>query len=205
MNIFELLTDDELSMYTYVKNYKAGDVIFNEDALCEKIGYLEKGEINIVEITYTEKEETITYLNDGSFFGDILLFSKNPTYLGHAICLKKSIVRYITKDHILILFEKNKAFLNAFLSLISTKALMLKQEIKLFKHKNITDRVIYYLNNEQKKYPNQIVPIKNITTMAKILSIPRVSLTRELSKLERLGIITKNKDNHLIYIKLKNQ
>ncbi len=203
MNLFSLLNENELNKYTYLKNYKAGDIVFNEDGMCNYMGYLEKGSIRIIEITYTEKEETITYLSEDSYFGDILIFSNNPIYLGHAICEKKTTIRYISKNNLLLLFQEKPQFLTKFLELISTKALLLKQEIKLFKHKNITDRLIYFLNNQKKIKKSSKIPIKNVTTLAKVLSLPRPSLAREISKLEKEGIIVKIKENNMLYLLLK--
>ena len=143
MNIYTYLSKEELDTYTYIKVYKAKDVVFNEESDCHVIGMIESGQINVIELTYTEKEETITILKDKAYFGDILAFSNDNRYLGHGICFKRTIVRYITKDNILKLFKTNFKFLEAYLMLISTKALNLKQENKLFKHKNIEDRLIF--------------------------------------------------------------
>lgn len=203
MNIFNLLNKDEITKYTYIKNYSAGDIVFNEGEICNTLGMIEVGEVNVVEITYTEKEETITFLNTGSYFGDILLFSKNNIYLGHAICLKKTTIRYISKENLILLFKEHPNFLESYLMLISTKALNLKQETKLFKHKNITDRVIYYLNMLSKKEGSKKICIENVSSLAKILSLPRPSLSRELSNLEERNIITKFKDGKKTYIILK--
>ncbi len=202
MNIFDLLTPEQLAKYTYTKTYKTNEVLFNENQLCERIGYLLKGEVDIVEITYTEKEESITYLKEGDYFGDLLLFSQEPFYLGHAISLKKTTIRYISKDHLLILFKENPLFLKEFLTIISTKALSLKQEIKLFKHKNITDRLIYYLSSKEKKQKTNQIRIKNVTALAKTLSIPRPSLAREITKLEKKHIISKIKKDGYLYLTL---
>ena len=95
-----ILTSQELKTYTYLKQYKAGDIVFNEDAYCDKIGIVEKGEINIVTITHSEKEEIINIVHENEIFGDALVFSNNPIYLGHAICKKETIVRYISKDNL---------------------------------------------------------------------------------------------------------
>ena len=120
MNIYNYLNQEELDAYTYIKVYKAKDVVFNEESTCNVIGMIESGQINVIELTYTEKEETITILKDEAYFGDILAFSNDNRYLGHGICFKRTIVRYITKDNILKLFKTNFKFLEAYLMLIST-------------------------------------------------------------------------------------
>lgn len=202
MKIFELLTDDELNTYTYLKTYKAGDIIFNEEALCNQVGYIISGEVKIITLTHTEKEEVVTLLKKNQYFGDILTFAKENAYLGHGICLKETIVRYITKDNLLTLFTLHTEFLEAFLNLISTKALYLKQENKLFKHKNIRDRITHYLLSNNKSSKTYISSIANF---ARILSIPRPSVSREITSMIEDGIITKGKDLKGTYIILNNK
>ena len=193
MNIYTYLSKEELDTYTYIKVYKAKDVVFNEESDC-----------HVIELTYTEKEETITILKDKAYFGDILAFSNDNRYLGHGICFKRTIVRYITKDNILKLFKTNFKFLEAYLMLISTKALNLKQENKLFKHKNIEDRLIYYFKIESNRFNSSKICIDSVSNLARILSLPRPSVSRSLSKMEKKNIIAKKNENNKTYILLTN-
>ena len=73
MNIFDNLTNDELNTYTYLKSYKAKDVVFNEEQICDVVGMVIYGQIDVIELTYTEKEETITILQNEAYFGDIFV------------------------------------------------------------------------------------------------------------------------------------
>ena len=203
MNIYTYLSKEELDTYTYIKVYKAKDVVFNEESDCHVIGMIESGQINVIELTYTEKEETITILKDKAYFGDILAFSNDNRYLGHGICFKRTIVRYVTKDNILKLFKTNFKFLEAYLMLISTKALNLKQENKLFKHKNIEDRLIYYFKIESNRFNSSKICIDSVSNLARILSLPRPSVSRSLSKMEKKNIIAKKNENNKTYILLK--
>ena len=105
MNLFELINKNNLNIYTYTKNYKAGDIIFNAGDICDKIGYIVSGEASIITITHTEKEETISYLNAESIFGDLLIFASDNLYLGHCICKKDTTIRFISKSSLLELFK----------------------------------------------------------------------------------------------------
>lgn len=201
MNWIKLLTQEELKKYSTVKYYKNGEVIFNETDICKKIGYIEKGEISIITNTYLEKEETINFLRKNEFFGDVLLFSSNDTYLGHVVCEKDCTIRFFDEDDLFKLFE-NKIILKAYLNNITSKTIKIKNENKLLKHKNITDRIMYYLYEEASRKNTNIIKIKNITNLAKILSIPRPSLSRELSRLQKENSIIINKIGQMCYIKI---
>lgn len=201
MNFFKYLTLDQLNKYTYLKQYNSGEIIFNAGEVCNKIGIIENGEANIITITHTEKEETITYLSKGDMFGDLLLFSSNNLYLGHCICKKDSTIRYISKDNLLKLFN-DKYILESYLNNISNKAQNIKKENKLLKHNNLEDRIIHFLLEESIHQKSNIIKIKNITTLANILSIPRESLSRSIRSLVNKKIILIKKSGQTCYIKL---
>ncbi len=203
MNFINLLSSSDLLKYSYLKKYKYNDVIFNQGTICNSIGYIESGEVSIITLTHTEKEETITYLKKGELFGDILLFSNTNTYLGHAICKKETTIRYFYKEDMLKLLEK-KEILTSFLEELSNKAMDIKKENKLLKHKNIEDRIIHYLLEESQKRKNQPIELSNITYLANILAIPRESISRKISKLSKEGKIKIKKIGQKCYIQLSN-
>lgn len=192
MNWINSIEKDFLNKNSKLVYYKKGDIIFNEGYVCDKIGYIEKGEVSIVTSTYAEKEETITYLKSNDTFGDILLFSSNNLYLGNAICEKDCIIRFFTKNNLEVLF-KDSIILNNFLKEVTNKALTLKKENKLLKHKNIRDRIMHYLYEESLNLQSNTIEFNSVISFSKILSIPRPTLSKELSKLkdEKLINITK--------------
>ena len=56
MNWINSIEKDFLNKNSKLVYYKKGDIIFNEGYVCDKIGYIEKGEVSIFTSTYTEKE-----------------------------------------------------------------------------------------------------------------------------------------------------
>ena len=86
------------------------------------------------------------------------------------------------------------------MKIICKEAISIKQQAKLLAHKNIRDRIMYYFMMNQK---DKIVHIDSVTTLSNILSIPRPSVSRELSNMERDGLI--KKADKIIYIKQQYQ
>ena len=82
------------------------------------------------------------------------------------------------------------------MKMICEEAISIKQQAKLFAHKNIRDRIMFYLNSHQKE---RIVYINSVTDLANLLSIPRPSISRELTNMELDGLI--KRAGHIIYIK----
>lgn len=171
---------------------QSGGVLFNEGETCEYLGYLLKGKLNISTLSFKDKEEIISTINEGEFFGQFLIFNDhNNTYLGDVIAIKNSEIALINKNTLDNILMTNKVFLNAYLCDISIEAFRIKQQVKMLSHKKSIDRIIYYLKN------NNIdgkIDIKSVTNLSKIVNLPRENVSRILTKLVKDGYI-KREDN----------
>ena len=168
---------------------QSGGVLFNECETCEYLGYLLKGKLNISTLSFKDKEEIISTINEGEFFGQFLIFNESTsTYLGDVIAIKNSEIALINKNTLDNILMTNKVFLNAYLCDISIEAFRIKQQVKMLSHKKNIDRVIYYLENNN---TNGVIDIKSITSLAKIVNLPRENVSRIISKLVKDGYITK--------------
>ena len=168
---------------------QSGGVLFNEGETCEYLGYLLKGKLNISTLSFKDKEEIISTINEGEFFGQFLIFNESTsTYLGDVIAIKNSEIALINKNTLDNILMTNKVFLNAYLCDISIEAFRIKQQVKMLSHKKNIDRVIYYLENNN---TNGVIDIKSITSLAKIVNLPRENVSRIISKLVKDGYIAK--------------
>ena len=180
-----------------IKELSSGDILFNEGEPCEKMGIVIKGELIISTITYNEKEETFNTIKEGEMLGDLLIFSTNPVYLGDVVAKRKTSVIISSKQKLITLLSTDEEFLNIYMSVICNKAVNIKKQAKLLSHKNIEDRILFYL--KLKDTGDHIIKYDTITNLSMELSLPRPSVSRSLSNLETKGYITKNK--HTITLK----
>ena len=171
---------------------QSGGVLFHEGETCEYLGYLLKGKLNISTLSFKDKEEIISTINEGEFFGQFLIFNEsNSTYLGDVIAIKNSEIALINKNTLDNILMTNKVFLNAYLCDISIEAFRIKQQVKMLSHKKNIDRIIYYLENNS---INKRINIKSVTNLSKIVNLPRENVSRILTKLVKDGYI-KREDN----------
>ena len=192
---------DELLKEGILKTLKiaSGGLIFNEGDTCESLGYLYKGKLNISTLSINDKEEIISNISEGEFFGQYLIFNEyNNKYLGDIIATKNSEVILINKELLSKLLISDKLFLNSYLSIISNEAYSIKQQVKLLSHKKNIDRVVYYLKANS---TDGIIDIKSVTNLAKIVNLPRENVSRIISSLVNKGLIEKDKS----IIKLSNK
>ena len=86
---------------TYLRN----QIIYSEGERCDKIGIIIEGEIKISTITHHEKEETFTIVKKGNIFGNSLIFSSSPYYLGNIIATVKTTICFITKNDLIMVYN----------------------------------------------------------------------------------------------------
>lgn len=192
MKLFDLLKKEELHLFE-INNYCSSEVIFHEHDLCDVVGYVIEGNVNIVSYGKNGEERIISQIFKGQFFANALIFSKNPYYLGEIIAGKNTSIAFISKENLIKLLQINKDFLSFYLNLMSEKTIYLNTRSKLLAHKNIRERILYYLemNNGEVK--------SNITILSKEIILPRPSVSREIQRMIDDKLIIKNKKS----IKLK--
>lgn len=182
-----------------IKEYKNETLIFNEHDVCSSLHLVLKGEVEISTLTYNDKEYTINILHKDSSFGEFLLFSNQNFYLGDIIAKENTIIAEISKENLLILL-KDEIVLQNYLSLLCNRSMLNQEKIKIYTQKNIKDRIMFYLFEESKKSKSKSIKIKSKETLAKLLNIPRPSLSRSLIELQNEGKIIF--DRYTITLKL---
>lgn len=171
-----------------IKEYKKETLIFNEHDVCKSLHLVLKGEVEISTLTYNDKEYTINILHKDSSFGEFLLFSNNNLYLGDIIAKENTTLAEISNENLLILL-KDETVLKNYLSLLCNRSMLNQEKLKIYAQKNIKDRIMFYLFEESKKKESKTIKIKSKETLAKLLNIPRPSLSRSLIELQNEGKI----------------
>ena len=173
-----------------VKGYQIakGNIIFHEGELCESIGIVVSGKIDIVSYSFEGKEQLINSLKAGEIFGNNLLFSSEPIYRGDVVAKEKSVIAFINRDNLVYLLQNNEEFLNLYLKAQSDKAKALTARIQLLSFTNAEERLFYYASKN-----NDVIIFKNVTTLAATIGVQRETLSRLLTSLIKRHLIKKEK------------
>lgn len=173
-----------------VKGYQIakGNIIFHEGELCESIGIVVSGKIDIVSYSFEGKEQLINSLKAGEIFGNNLLFSSEPIYRGDVVAKEKSVIAFINRDNLVYLLQNNEEFLNLYLKAQSDKAKSLTARIQLLSFTNAEERLFYYASKN-----NDVIIFKNVTTLAATIGVQRETLSRLLTSLIKRHLIKKEK------------
>lgn len=102
----------------------------------------------------------------------------------------------INKQTLFNIMINNQEFLAEFLDLISYNAMILGNRIKFYSKKTIRESLLNYLETERRRQKSNKI-LLNITKkeLAEKLGFQRTSLSRELAKMKKDGIIEFDKNS----------
>ena len=179
-----------------VKTYEKNDLIFNEGDKCNYVCIVTNGAVKISTTSSLYNEFIISTIKSGESFGENLIFSERPFYLGDIIATKKTSILFLSKKEYLKYVSEN---LEEFLQENSKRYLLLQQRTKILLQKSIREKLLFYLISKYNSTNSLDIKITSKEELAKYLNIERPSLSRELIKLKEEGLI--DYDRHFIYIK----
>ncbi len=173
------------------KHYQKNNIVFNEDEICNYVGFIEDGEFIISSYSFYGNEIVYAKLNRGDLFGNNLIFSSNPKYKGNVICVKKGVIKLINKNNLLSLLSKYPSLLENYLKVSSLEILKLNNKVKVLSFDNAEERLIYFLKNN-----NNFYKYSSITSFSKELGLRRETLSRLITSLVNKKVILKQ-DNSI--------
>ena len=191
--LFNKVDSKQYLKYFKIIDYKKEDIIFNEGDVCIHLTFVLDGEISVRTYSLNGKEEILNIIYPGGIFGDIISYSNKTTYIGHIISNRNSVVAHIKKTDWITLIQKDETLLINFLNHLTNKTFKTKMDNKLLLHKNIEDRIYFYLNTQIDKKKTRKIYITSVTNLANELNLPRPSVSRSLSNMETKGLIKRNK------------
>lgn len=194
--IIKYYNENKLTFSEYNKN----SVIHFESEVCKYVDIIIEGEVIVQRIDEKGNVLTITQFVGGENLGENLLFSNHPVYPMSIIAKKDTILLQVSKELILELCQENKNFLLQFLNCISVKTNILTNKIQSISLKSIRESIIDFLNYEYHLQNNYKINLEmSKKDLAERLGIQRTSLSRELNKMKKDGLV--DFDAHSITVK----
>ncbi|WMJ76920.1 MULTISPECIES: Crp/Fnr family transcriptional regulator [unclassified Sedimentibacter] len=198
MDLFKCLSEDELesvlSNNNYnIKNYNKNSIIYMQNEKCKSLDIILEGIVSVQKINSEGNVLTINDFMSGDVIGESLVFSIDNKYPMTVFAKNDVTILNIKKELILKLCQSNECFLISFLHSLSSKALILSDKIKSLTMKTLRQCIIEYLLFEY--YAQDSTKIKlNMTKkdLAEKIGVQRSSLSRELNKMRKDGLIDFN-------------
>ena len=193
--LFKELNSEDLSNFLNMSNYTTkkypkGNMVVIEDSKCEELGILLEGLLEVQTHYPSGKLLTLARLKPAEIFGEAVLFSKMNKFPVTIGAIKDSKIMFIKKENLISYLINCHKFMENFLELLSNKLLILNKKVKMLSLESIRKKIGNFLMEEYKKQGSNIIKVSfSRKEMAEHMGIQRPSLSRELIKMRKEGII----------------
>ena len=184
-----------------IRDYPSGHTFALESEVSSYLGIILEGRILVKASSLGGNNFTLNTLEKGKFFGDILMFSNiTNSFPGSLITQGKTKVALIPNDVFKKFLFNDNDLLKNFLRLLSNNAYEMSYKSKLLSQDSVRDKILFFLFQQKRIQKTNTIKF-NITKeeLANQLFIQRPSLSRELSKMKKDGLI--DYDRYTITIK----
>lgn len=208
LSLFYNFSNDEIShllMYTDAKiqSFDKNEFVFRENTIYKNLCILISGEVILYKSDEYGNRNIIDIIKNPRVFAEVFSFTSSK---------KSPVTAHTNMDTILVVintekltsidddYDKNNIALRHRLStnllnVFANKNLILLSKIEVISRRNIKEKIIRFLELEQKKSNKTIFSIPyNRQEMADFLGVDRSALSRELSRLKEEGIIDFDKN-----------
>jgi CRP-like cAMP-binding protein len=194
-DLFKELTSEEINTVlakdSYeIESYKKNSVVHFPNEKCVTLDIVLSGVTTVHGIDDKGNYVSISDFNIGDVIGGNLLFSHNNFYPMMILSKTDVTILQLKKDLVLKLCRSNANFLLRFLEEISDKTLILTDKIKTLSLKSIRQCVVDFLLYEKCNQKNNVIKLTlTKKQLAEKFGIQRSSLSRELNKMRKEGLI----------------
>lgn len=182
-----------------IKKYGKNGIVHLSGEQCEKLEIILSGKVAVDCIDDSGNLMSIAEFYGNEILGGNLLFSQSPCYPMTITAKNPTVILEISKELLFTLFAGNQAFLKGYLEYVSDHAVILGEQVKRYANKTIRKCIIDYLEHESLLQNSRLIRLSiTKTALAEKIGVRRTSLSRELAKMKKDGLI--EYDNK--YIKL---
>lgn len=172
------------------KSYQAGQWIHREKETCHYFEVILKGQVAIEKGSPRGDVQRVTVLKAPQTLGDSLLFAQDKSYPMDVVCLRAARILSIPPQLLLDLGQKDRVFLEKFLSSVTQKTSILSKRIARLSLHTIRQTIWLDLLSWQKTGQKTLLLPYTKEEWAKNIGCARTSLSRELQKMKEEGLIS---------------
>lgn len=194
-NLNDLEIEEVKNFLSDIKSYKNKSTVFNIGDEINYIGILLSGQVELAIDDAFGNKTILSKLSAPALFAESVLIRG----------IKEIPLSVVTTTDSQIIFFDYKTFSAKNLScrekvkdnlidILAGKNLFMRDKLNLFSLQSTRAKILYFLSNESRKNHSKYFTIDfNITELAQYLNLNRSSLSRELSKLKKEGLIDYDK------------
>jgi len=195
LNIFKSFSKDDLlgkllfSGYE-IKKYGKDQIIHLENERCHAVDIILEGKVAVQKIDEDGNVLIINVFTAPEIIGAHLIFSTHNVYPMTVVAESEAVILRLQRKLILELGQHNPDFMVDLLQIISDRIMILAGKIKTISHSTIREQIMAFLIYEHHIQRSPVIKL-NYTKkeLAERLGVQRTSLSRELNKMHRDGLL----------------
>ncbi len=173
-----------------VWRYDPGEILFWQGDPCRDVAYVVSGSVAIRSSSPDGRELTIQEVGPGDYFGDVLTLAGENSYLGNVVAIDQTLICFLSPDAFLSLLASSRRILAAYLANLGRKTFQIKQQVKLLSLPDLRSKILFFLGQSLGPARKGTVAIPGTKErLASLLCVERPSLSRELARMKKEGII----------------
>lgn len=198
LNLFRSFSQAQLIRLFCSTNYKIirynkGQIIHLQNEICHTMDIVLEGRVAVQKIDEAGGILKINVFSGGSILGANLLFSNKNFYPMTVIAESEAVLLHIYKELVLELSQTNVRFMTGLMTVISDRILLLTDKIDAISLKTIRQKIIDFLRYEYSVQKSDILKMTmSKRDLAERLGVQRTSLSRELNKMRKDGLLEYN-------------
>lgn len=173
-----------------LQRFQPGQIIHLDGDLCRGMEIILSGRVSVERIDESGNLMVITQFGPDDLIGGNLVFSRNPRYPMTIIAKTTTTLVALEKPLIFELCSAYPEFLEQFLRAISDNAMLLGDKIKHYVQRSLRESLISYLKNMAMIQGSAriLLPVTK-KELAEQIGVQRTSLSRELQKMKKEGLL----------------
>jgi len=177
------------------KNYRKDEVIHFDGDVCSNLEIIISGQVIIERIDESGNFLKITEFCSNDMLGGNLVFSKNPYYPMTVTAKTNVELLLLPKSLVLDFCSSSIDFLTTFLEDISDHSILLGDKIKHYVNRSIRESLTAFLKNEYYLQNTTKIQLHSSKKeLADRIGVQRTSLSRELQKMKKEGLVDYDKE-----------
>ena len=173
-----------------ISEYDKGQMIHLQNELCSTMDIILRGRVAVQKLDESGNILTISVFSDRDIIGANLIFASRNSYPMTVVSDTDSVVLHLNRELILSLCTNNNCFMTELLREISDRTLVLTDKINAISLKTIKQKVTDFLIFEYNLQKSKTIKLSlSKKDLSERLGVQRTSLSRELNKMRKDGIL----------------
>ena len=194
-NLNDLEIEEVKNFLSDIKTYKSKSTVFNVGDEINYIGILLSGQVELAIDDAFGNKTILSKLSAPALFAEsVLIRGIKEIPLSVVATTDSQIIFFDYKSFSAKNLSSREKVKDNLIDILAGKNLFMRDKLNLFSLQSTRAKILYFLSNEARKNHSKYFTIDfNITELAQYLNLNRSSLSRELSKLKKEGLIDYDK------------